>query len=74
MGKVVSYDSATDTYNAVFEDGHGEDLVLSQLQQLLMAEDNAASGMKVSCRKRMLGTKLSFSSRGMMTLGVEAIF
>jgi hypothetical protein len=59
MGKVASYDSATDTYNAVFEDGHGEDLGLSQLQQLLMAEDNAASGMKVSCRKRKLDLLVS---------------
>jgi hypothetical protein len=59
MGKVASYDSTTNAYNAVFEDGHGEDLGLSQLQQLLMAEDNGASGMKVSCRKRKLDLLVS---------------
>jgi hypothetical protein len=59
IGKVASYDSTTDAYSVVFEDGHGEDLGLSQLQQLLMAEENGASGMKVSCRKRKLDLLVS---------------
>ncbi|GJM88015.1 hypothetical protein PR202_ga04031 [Eleusine coracana subsp. coracana] len=59
IGKVASYDSTSDAYSVVFEDGHGEDLGLSQLQQLLMDEENGASGMKVSCRKRKLDLLVS---------------
>ncbi|GJN13796.1 hypothetical protein PR202_gb00542 [Eleusine coracana subsp. coracana] len=59
IGKVASYDSTSDAYSVVFEDGHGEDFGLSQLQQLLMDEENGASGMKVSCRKRKLDLLVS---------------
>jgi hypothetical protein len=59
IGKVASYDCSTDVYSVVFEDGHGEGLGLSQLQQLLMAEENGVSGMKVSCRKRKLDLLVS---------------
>ncbi|KAL6650444.1 hypothetical protein ACP70R_009369 [Stipagrostis hirtigluma subsp. patula] len=54
FGKVASYDSTTGLYSVVFEDEHGEDLGLPQLRQLLTAEENRASGMKVSCGKRKL--------------------
>ncbi|KAL6900858.1 hypothetical protein ACP4OV_005534 [Aristida adscensionis] len=59
FGKVASYDSANGLYNVVFEDGHGEALGLSQLQELLVDEENGAFGMKVSCRKRKLDSLVS---------------
>jgi hypothetical protein len=59
IGKVASYDGTADAYNVVFEDGHAEDLALSQLQQLLMAEENGALGMKLGCRKRKLDLLVS---------------
>ncbi|XP_062201843.1 DDT domain-containing protein PTM-like [Phragmites australis] len=62
IGKVASYDSTTGVYVVVFEDGHGEDLGLPQLRELLMVEENGASGMKVSCRKRKLDLLVSSGS------------
>ncbi|KAL6627034.1 hypothetical protein ACP70R_030760 [Stipagrostis hirtigluma subsp. patula] len=59
FGKVASYDSTAGVYNVVFEDGHAEDLGLPQLRELLVAEENGASGMKVSCRKRKLDLLVS---------------
>ncbi|CAL4896920.1 unnamed protein product [Urochloa decumbens] len=62
IGKVASYDSTTGLYSVVFEDGHGEDLGLPQLQEFLMSDDNGALGMKVSCRKRKLDLLVSSGS------------
>jgi hypothetical protein len=62
IGKVASYDSTTGVYSVVFEDGHGEDLGLPQLQELLMSDENGALGMKVSCRKRKLDLLVSSGS------------
>ncbi|XP_062204414.1 DDT domain-containing protein PTM-like [Phragmites australis] len=62
IGKVASYDSATGMYGVLFEDGHGEDLGLPQLRELLMAEENGSSGMKLSCRKRKLDLLVSSGS------------
>jgi hypothetical protein len=59
IGKVASYDGTADAYNVVFEDGHADDLALSHLQQLLMAEENGASGMKLDCKKRKLDLLVS---------------
>ncbi|KAF8641828.1 hypothetical protein HU200_067528 [Digitaria exilis] len=59
IGKVASYDSTTGIYSVVFEDGHGEDLGLPQLQEFLMSDENGALGMKVSCRKRKLDLLVS---------------
>jgi hypothetical protein len=62
IGKVASYDSTTGAYSVVFEDGHGEDLGLPQLQEFLMSDENGALGMKVSCRKRKLDLLVSSGS------------
>ncbi|CAN6325808.1 unnamed protein product [Urochloa humidicola] len=62
IGKVASYDSTTGVYSVVFEDGHGEDLGLPQLQEFLMSDENGALGMKVSCRKRKLDLLVSSGS------------
>ncbi|RLN31007.1 uncharacterized protein C2845_PM05G05640 [Panicum miliaceum] len=61
-GKVASYNSTTGVYSVVFEDGHGEDLGLPQLQEFLMSNENGALGMKVSCRKRKLDLLVSLGS------------
>jgi hypothetical protein len=62
IGKVASYNSTTRVYSVVFEDGHGEDLGLPQLQEFLMSDENGALGMKVSCRKRKLDLLVSSGS------------
>uniref|UniRef100_A0ACD5YKG9 Uncharacterized protein n=1 Tax=Avena sativa TaxID=4498 RepID=A0ACD5YKG9_AVESA len=62
LGKVASYDSSIGVYSVVFEDGQDEKLGLPQLRELLMTEDNGASGMKVSCRKRKLDLVVSSGS------------
>ncbi|KAM0845395.1 hypothetical protein ACQ4PT_056399 [Festuca glaucescens] len=59
LGKVASYDASIGVYNVVFEDGQGEDLALPQLRELLMDDDNGASAMKVSRRKRKLDLLVS---------------
>ncbi|VAI15558.1 hypothetical protein VPH35_082450 [Triticum aestivum] len=59
LGKVASYDTSIGTYSVVFEDGQSEELGHPQLQELLMTEENGASGMKVSCRKRKLDLVVS---------------
>ncbi|KQJ89596.1 DDT domain-containing protein PTM isoform X2 [Brachypodium distachyon] len=64
IGKVASYDGSIGLYNVVFEDGQGEELGLPQLRELLMAKVNAASGMKMSCRKRKLDLLVSPGNKG----------
>uniref|UniRef100_A0ACD6A152 Uncharacterized protein n=1 Tax=Avena sativa TaxID=4498 RepID=A0ACD6A152_AVESA len=59
LGKVASYDGSIGVYNVVFEDGQAEELGLPQLSELLMVQENGASGMKVSCRKRKLDLLVS---------------
>jgi hypothetical protein len=54
---VASYDGRI--YRVVFEDEQEEELRLQQLRELLMTEENGASGMKVSCRKRKLDLVVS---------------
>jgi hypothetical protein len=59
LGKVASYDGSAGVYNVLFEDGQGEELGLAQLREVLMDDENGASGMKVSCRKRKLDLLVS---------------
>ncbi|XP_044949107.1 DDT domain-containing protein PTM-like isoform X1 [Hordeum vulgare subsp. vulgare] len=59
LGKVASYDTSIGAYSVVFENGRSEELGHPQLQELLMTEENGASGMKVSCRKRKLDLVVS---------------
>ncbi|CAM0950272.1 unnamed protein product [Alopecurus aequalis] len=66
LGKVASYDSDIGVYSVVFEDGQDEKLGLPQLRELLMTEENGASGMKVSCRKRKLDLVVSSGSATMV--------
>jgi hypothetical protein len=62
LGKVASYDASIGVYNVVFEDGQGEELALPQLRELLMDDENGASAMKVSRRKRKLDLVVSSGS------------
>ncbi|KAL6640428.1 hypothetical protein ACP70R_021551 [Stipagrostis hirtigluma subsp. patula] len=59
FGKVVSYDKTNGVYNVMFEDGRAEILRLPQLLEILMPEENGASGIKLSCRKRKLDSLVS---------------
>ncbi|CAN6292886.1 unnamed protein product [Urochloa humidicola] len=53
-GRQVEEEVTTGIYGVVSENGHGEDLGLPKLQELLMPQQNGTLRMEVSSRKRKL--------------------